>query len=157
MVFAFVSTILTVVLALTLFCSATAAGQRKAVIPLTSHSKYTKEVTIHHGLELVGWPFATMASFPTIPYDLGSLHILLSALQNNECYFRRIPPEKLTEIRRRYYEPVLTQALQSAHEQEGFIAFGDPASTIPSRKAKYFHLNSPVASGGPPGKRCRID
>ena len=47
MVCTFVSMILTIVLALTLSCVATAAGERKAVLPLTSHSKYTKEVTIH--------------------------------------------------------------------------------------------------------------
>ena len=137
--------------------TATAARQRNATVPLTSHGKYTKEVTIHRGLELVGWPFATVASFPTIPYDLGSLQTLLSALGNNECYFRCISPEKLTEIRREYYAPLLAQTLQSEPEKERGIALRKPASTIPNRKAKSFHLNSPVGSGSPEAKRCRTN
>ena len=142
--------------ALTLPCLAAAAGQRKAALPLTSHSKYTKEVTIHHGPELVGWPFAAKASFPTIPHDLGCLRILLSALQNNECYFQRISPEKLAETRMKYYEPLLTQTLQSAQEQGSTVAFEKPVPTIPNRKAKDFHLNPSVGSGDSEAKRCRM-
>lgn len=148
---------LSVVLALTLSCPATAARQRNATVPLTSHLKYTKEVTIYHGLELVGWPFATVASFPTIPYDLGSLQILLGALQNDECYFRPMSPEKLAEIRRKYYEPLLNQTLQSVPEEKSGIDLEKPASVVPNRKAKQFHLNSPVGSGDPVAKRCRTD
>lgn len=145
------------VLALTLFRPATAARQRNATVPLTSHAKYTKEVTIFRGLELVGWPFATVASFPTIPYDLGSLQILLSALQNNECHFRCISPEKLAEIRRSYYESPSAQTSQSAPEDERGVTFEKFALTVPNRKAKHFHLNSPVCSGGFEAKRCRTD
>lgn len=157
MVCTFVSMILTIVLALTLSCVATAAGERKAVLPLTSHSKYTKEVTIHRGLELVGWPFAATTSFPTLPHDLGSLRVLLSALQNNECYFQRIAPEALAEIRRKHYEPLLAQTLLSAREQGSSIACEKPTPTIPNRKAKEFHLNPSAGSGSSEAKRCRMD
>ena len=116
--------------------------------------KYTKEVTVLRGLELVGWPFPTLVAVPTIPYDHGSLRILLSALQNNECYFRRIAPETLMEIRKKYYESLLTQTVQSAQEQESTVTWTRPAFTAPIRK--WIHLDVP-AEGSSGSKRRRRD
>ena len=127
------------------------------MLPLTSIQKYTKEVAVLRGLELIGWPFPTLVPVPTIPYDLGSLRILLSALQNNECYFRNIAPEILMEIRGEYYEPLLAQTVRSTQEQESRVTSGKPAFTTPNRKAKWFHLNSPAEEGGSGSKRCRRD
>ena len=139
---------------MTSFFPATATGQRKATVPLTSYHSYMKHVTIHHGLELVGWPFPTVVSFPAIPHDVESLDILLSALQNNEWYFRRIAPETLMEIRKKYYESLLTQTVQSAQEQESTVTWTRPAFTAPIRK--WIHLDVP-AEGSSGSKRRRRD
>ena len=136
------------------FPSATATGQRKATVPLTSYEKYNKEVTIHHGLELVGWPFPTVVSFPAVPHDLASLHVLLDALQSNECHFRSIDPEKLTEIRRKYYEPLLIQTLRSTVEQDSAVDIGRSHFAGPNRKGKSFHLNTPELDVDSGAKRC---
>ena len=139
---------------MTSFCSATAAGQRKATVPLTSYHSYIKHVTIQHGLELVGWPFPTVVSFPAIPYDFESLDVLLSALQNNECRFQRVAPEKLVEIRRTYYEPLLSQTLRSAVEKESAMSIEEPPFTRPHRRGKDFHLITTDHESSSGTKRC---
>ena len=121
---------------------------------MTSYEKYNKEVTIHHGLELVGWPFPTVVSFPAVPYDVASLHVLLNAIQSNECHFRRIDPEKLTEIRRKYYEPLLIQTLRSAVEQGSAMDIEESLLARPNRKGKSFHLNTPELEVDSEMMRC---
>ena len=139
---------------MTSFFPATATGQRKATVPLTSYHSYMKHVTIHHGLELVGWPFPTVVSFPAIPHDVESLDILLSALQNNECRFQRVAPERLVEIRRTYYEPLLSQTLRSAVEKESAMVIEEPPLTRPHRRGKDFHLIATEPESDSGTKRC---
>ena len=115
-------------LVLTVIQSATAAGERKAELPLTNYDKYIQEVLVNRGIHLVGWPFPSLVPFPTLPYDVGCLRVLLIALQNNTCYFQRLPPDEVMEFRRKYYQPVQLQLLEAPQERET-TAFSEYVST----------------------------
>ncbi|RDX44106.1 hypothetical protein OH76DRAFT_1487325 [Lentinus brumalis] len=72
-------------------------GNTKAVM---QYKSYDKEIVCHYGIELVGWTHDVFACPSSLPTTLEPLKILLDAIDNGACHFRRLDTKDLAERRR---------------------------------------------------------
>lgn len=133
---------------------AAAAGERRPIFPLNNRDRYITDVILKRGLHLVGWPFPSVAPLPTLPYDFGSLRVLLAALQNGTCYYRRLTPNEIADFRQRYREIMPTQPAQEGPADAINV---EPMPDNPIETVKDFQLNPTADESGTSLKRRRTE
>ncbi|RPD52386.1 hypothetical protein L226DRAFT_576897 [Lentinus tigrinus ALCF2SS1-7] len=105
-------------------------GNKKAVM---QYKSYEKDIVLHYGIELVGWtaglPFACPSS---LPVTLEPLQNLLQAIDNGQCYFRRLSASEKSERRKQYDKSVADGTVATRQPRKDK---GKPRGSYRQRKA----------------------